>query len=118
MKVEQHFYDRVYNVYNVEGTLILTEESRAPDLVRELIRLRAEIDQVPELAAPTREQVKRELEAAESEAQSAQPKGAAIKAHLDNAAGTLESATSVAERAGKLATTLFSMGKWAVTLLA
>jgi hypothetical protein len=117
MKVEQHFYKRVQNVYNVDGTLILSAESRTPDLVREIANMRAQVAALDELEGSTRQEVTAELAAAEAESKTAAPKGATIKAHLDSAAGALEGASGVAENAGKLAKTLFDIGKWAAALL-
>lgn len=116
MKLTQNFHGSVGNVYNVDGTLILSADSKAPDLIRELVSVRAQIAALPGLAAPVRQQVESSLDAATAEGQAGRPNGTTIKAHLDSAAGTLDSATEVAERASKLAGVLGGIGKWAVAL--
>ena len=117
MQVNQQFHGPVTNVYNVEGTLILSQDSSAEDLARELSAMRSKLEAAG-LDPTTRKAAEAEIAAAEAEAASPAPKGGTIKRHLDAAAGTLESATSVASSVAGLAKTLFSMGKWAAVLLA
>lgn len=111
-------YHRVERVYNVEGTLILSDRSDGADLAAQLANIRQELARQPDIPEPDRQRIETELNAAETEAAAPKPAGAQIKTHLDRAATTLESAAGAADKAGRLAKTLFDIGKWALTILA
>jgi hypothetical protein len=118
MPFTQNFHGTVHNVYNVEGSLILTDKSSPQDLAAQLAALRSEIAGIADLPEDHRRAVETELAAAETESAAPKPSGATIKSHLDKAGATLESAASFATRAGAFATTVFGIGKWAFALLA
>jgi chromosomal replication initiation ATPase DnaA len=111
-------FGTVNNVYNVEGSLILTANSSPQDLAAQLAALRSEIAAMAGLPEPHRRAVESELAAAEAASAAPSPDGATIKSHLDKAGATLESAAGFAERAGAFAKTVFSVGKWAFALFA
>ena len=116
MQLTQHFHGPVHNVYNVDGNLILSSESKAPDLIREIENLRAAVAALPALAQPARETIDARLTAAKTEGNAPRPRGATLKTDLDDAAAILKGATGAAEQAGKLAKTLGDIGEWAKTL--
>lgn len=113
---EQHFHGPVYNVYNVNGDLILTEGSTAADLARELRMLRSQVEALTELQTPKGAAVKA-IDTAIAEAEKPIPRGSEIRKHLEAAASTIEKTQGIADKGLKLAETLLKIGKWAVALL-
>ena len=114
---EQHFHGPVENVYNVNGDLILSKSSTAPDLARELKTLRAQVAELPKLDAPAKETTVKAVDAAIEEAQKPKPQKIEIQKHLDTAASTIEKTQGVADKGLKLAETLLKIGKWAAVML-
>lgn len=118
MGFNQQYQGPIQNVYNVEGNLVLSGNSAAPDLVRQLTTLQQEIASLKGLDTAAHKVIEGEVVAAEAEGRSADPDGDLIKTHLEKAAGILEGASGVAERGGKLVKTLVDVGKWAAATLA
>lgn len=116
MSFAQHFHAPVPNVYSVEGTLILSADSKAADLSRVLTELREQIPTLRGVMAPIRRQIEERLEAALAEVATAQPNGVTILTHLEGAAEVLRNTSGAAERAGRFAHTLTEAGRWASVL--
>jgi len=110
-------YQSVTNVYNVEGTLVLTAQSKPDDLAQQIAAVRAALAAEPALDAPTRAQAAAELDKAEAASKAEKPDGTTIKGHLESAGKMLTSAASVASGAATIAKTLFALGTWAAAVL-
>jgi hypothetical protein len=54
MPFNQTYTGTIQEVYNVDGTLMLSRQSGAPDLASALKQLRAEIDALPSLSPEAR----------------------------------------------------------------
>lgn len=117
MQITQNFHAEVRNVCNVEGTLILNENSGPDDLARRLGELRSQMIQLPELPPAEKNLAETQIKAAEAEAAKPAPDKKTIKQHLDGAASTIGSVAGVAKSVRDLAGVLVSAGAWAMTIL-
>jgi len=127
MPFTQNFYGSIgtqANIENLNGTLtingtqVLTANSDAKDLARQLKNLVAAVEGLSGADAETKTKAAAEITAAEQEAQSDKPRGDTIKDHLDKASGTLKSAAETTSSAFSLAKVLLEVGKWAIAIFA
>lgn len=125
MPFTQNYYGSIgtnANIESVSGTLtingreVLTANSSAQDLGKQLKDLLAAVEGLSGVDEQTKAKIAAEINAAEKEAKSDEPNGGTIKDHLDKASGTLKSATDTASNAFSLAKVLLEVGKWAVAI--
>lgn len=105
-----------YNIDGVSGDVNLTAQSGAEELGRQLATIRDALAR-SSLAEEVKTAAVAQISAAEAAGQAPKPSGIQIKAHLDSAAQTIESAAGVATKVGTLAKTLFGIGTWAAAIL-
>jgi hypothetical protein len=126
MPFTQNFYGSIGAVTNIEtlngaltinGNQVLTANSSAQDLAKQLKDLVTAVQGLPGVDANTKAKVSADIQAAEKEASAESPKGSTIKGHLDKASDTLKSAGDAASSAFSLAKVLLAIGKWAIAIL-
>ena len=114
----QNFYGKVHNVYNVNGDLILSDQSDISDMARELKALRDQLADEPSVSKKVRERAVSEIETAIEESRSAKPEAPKIQQWLESAANTLKGAQGVGKSALDLAKTIGAVAEWAKLVLA
>jgi len=122
MAIVQNFYGSIGTsvaIENLHGDLrigtraILTKQSTAEDVDRQLSDIRSAVTVLPNIENATRDKVIADIDAAKHEAASEKPRGTEIQINLNNAAATLQSVTTTASNAFSLAKVLLEIGKWA-----
>src|SRR5262245_14027167 len=112
MTFHQHF-ERVENVYNVGGDLVLTPNSSAAEFARMVEGLRADLARLEGLDEARRAQVDRELAGSATDARAPSPPKRRIAERLTAAAGTLRSLGEGTGAALNLAKIVADAASWA-----
>lgn len=126
MPITQNFFGSIgtnATIENLNGTLtingrdVLTAGSDAKDLAQQLRGLATAVEGLSGVSPETKAKAASEIKAAEEEAKLENPRGHAIKDHLDTASGALKSASDAASNAFTLGKVLLEVGKWAIAIL-
>lgn len=100
------------DVYNVNGDLILTENSTREDFSHALADLKSEISQLNDLPTELKQQVSQSLEQAAKAAELPQAEKDSIVECLDTAKDILDSVKNTVDGARKIAKTIKKIGGW------
>jgi len=117
MPFHQTYNAPVGQVINNDGTLILNESSKAPDVARVLAQQRELIEQNKNLAEPLRKEAVEKIKAAIAEANKPEPDKAKVTEYVNDTAKIVEGASKTASSLVSLVETLFKIGKWVAAFL-
>ena len=102
---------------HLEGQVVLTSESKAADLARQLAAIRDKVSEIDHLDDNEKARAAENIDAAEEEARADKPDGDVIQKNLARASEILKSTSATITGTAALATTLYEMGTWAANLL-
>jgi hypothetical protein len=115
MPFHQTYNAPIGRVINNDGTLILNESSKAPDVARVLAEQQELIEQ--NLPEPLRKEAVEKIKAAIAEANKPKPDKAKVTDYVNDTAKIVEGASKTASGLVSLGETLFKIGTWVAAFL-